>query len=114
MHKEMTEEALKDRLAKFSVEPALKIHFPLQFTESRLTKLIHILVAHFSSIPKSVVFLRQKSFSLYLTLCFLFNLKTAAKLNIFLMKKLLTACIVNINSYQRHLDFMSQLCDPES
>lgn len=52
MHKEMTEEVLKDRLAKFSVEPALKIHFPLQFTECRLTKLIHILVAHFSSIPK--------------------------------------------------------------
>lgn len=46
---EMTEEALQDGLAKFSVEPTPKIHFPLQFTEWRLTKLMDMLVPHFSS-----------------------------------------------------------------
>lgn len=83
----MTEGALKDRLAKFSVEPTLKIHFPLQFTECRLTKLIHILVPHFSSIPKTVVFLRQKYFSLHVNSMFLVQFKNSSKIKHFLNEK---------------------------
>lgn len=46
---EMAEEVSKNGHAKLSVDPSLKTHFPLQFTEWRLKKLMNILVPHFSS-----------------------------------------------------------------